>query len=68
MDPRLWSQPYNDAYIAAKQRRSHATEDNPKPPLLVIACLFYVAGAATLGWLGVKFKTSYPWLVNKILM
>lgn len=38
------------------------------PPLLVIACLFFVAGATTLGWLCVKFKYSYPWLINKIFM
>lgn len=38
------------------------------PPLLVIAFLFLIAGSGILGWLWVKFKNNYPWLINKIFL
>ncbi|CAG8013700.1 unnamed protein product [Penicillium salamii] len=38
------------------------------PPLLVIACVFSILGGCLLGQLSVKFKDSYPWLINKIFM
>lgn len=38
------------------------------PPLLAIAFLFLITGSAMLGWLWVKFKTNYPWLINKIFL
>jgi hypothetical protein len=38
------------------------------PPLLVIAFLFLITGSAILGWLWVKFKNNYPWLINKIFL
>ena len=38
------------------------------PPLLVIACIFLVAGSLVLGRLSVKFKDSYIWLINRIFM
>jgi hypothetical protein len=38
------------------------------PPLLVIAFLFLITGSAMLGWLWVKFKNNYPWLINKIFL
>lgn len=38
------------------------------PPLLVIAFLFFIIGGITLGWLWIKFKSNYPWLINKIFL
>jgi hypothetical protein len=38
------------------------------PPLLVIAFLFLITGGAMLGWLWIKFKNNYPWLINKIFL
>lgn len=38
------------------------------PPLLVIACIFLVFGVVLLGWLSVKFRDSYSWLINRIFM
>ncbi|CRL30033.1 unnamed protein product [Penicillium camemberti] len=38
------------------------------PPLLVIACIFLALGGSLLGWLSVKFKDSYSWLINRIFM
>jgi hypothetical protein len=38
------------------------------PPLLVIACIFLVAGILILGWLSAVFKESYTWLINRIFM
>ncbi|CAG8079762.1 unnamed protein product [Penicillium salamii] len=38
------------------------------PSLLVIACVFLILGGCLLGWLSVKFKDSYLWLINKIFM
>lgn len=38
------------------------------PPLLVIACLFLVGGAAALIMLFRKLQSSYSWLVNRIFM
>ncbi|CAG7915458.1 unnamed protein product [Penicillium olsonii] len=38
------------------------------PPLLVIACLFLLGGAATLIMLFRELQSSYTWLVNKIFM
>lgn len=38
------------------------------PPLLVIAFLFLITGGTMLGWLWVKFKDNYPWLINKIFL
>lgn len=38
------------------------------PPLLVIACIFLVAGISILGWLSIVFKDSYTWLINRIFM
>ncbi|KAJ5100807.1 hypothetical protein N7456_006859 [Penicillium angulare] len=38
------------------------------PPLLVIAFLFFIIGGTTLGWLWIKFKSNYPWLINKIFI
>ena len=36
------------------------------PPLLVIACIFLIFGGILLGWLSIKFKDSYSWLINRI--
>lgn len=38
------------------------------PPLLVIACLFLVAGATTLGYLFIMFRKTYSWLINRIFL
>ncbi|KAJ6105183.1 hypothetical protein N7523_010257 [Penicillium sp. IBT 18751x] len=38
------------------------------PPLLVIACIFLVAGSLILFWLSVIFRDSYTWLINRIFM
>lgn len=38
------------------------------PPLLVIACLFLVGGAAALIVLFRTLESNYSWLVNKIFM
>lgn len=38
------------------------------PPLLVIACLFLVGGAAALIVLFRTLENNYSWLVNKIFM
>ncbi|CAG7945738.1 unnamed protein product [Penicillium nalgiovense] len=38
------------------------------PPLLAIACIFLVFGVVLLGWLSVKFRDSYSWLINRIFM
>ncbi|KAJ6171505.1 hypothetical protein N7470_000572 [Penicillium chermesinum] len=38
------------------------------PPLLAIACLFFVVGATLLGYLFVCFRKSYSWVVNKIFL
>jgi hypothetical protein len=38
------------------------------PLLLVIACIFLALGGFLLGWLSLKFKNSYSWLINRIFM
>lgn len=38
------------------------------PPLLIIACLFLTLGGCLLGWLSIKFKQSYSWLINRVFM
>jgi hypothetical protein len=36
------------------------------PPLLVIACILFVASTAALGWLYWEWRTNYIWLVNQL--
>ncbi|OQD78090.1 hypothetical protein PENANT_c090G11601 [Penicillium antarcticum] len=38
------------------------------PPLLLVACLFLVGGAAALTVLFRKLQSNYLWLINKIFM
>lgn len=38
------------------------------PPLLAIACLFFVAGATLLGYLFAWFRESYSWVINNIFL
>ncbi|KAJ5152440.1 hypothetical protein N7492_009720 [Penicillium capsulatum] len=38
------------------------------PPLLVLACIFFVAGLLTMGCLYWEHRSNYIWLINRIFM
>lgn len=38
------------------------------PPLLAIACVFFIIGAAVLAWLYWEWRENYIWLVGRIFM
>lgn len=38
------------------------------PPLLALACVFFVAGLTLMGWLYHEHRSNYIWLINRIFM
>jgi hypothetical protein len=38
------------------------------PPLLALACIFFVVGLIVMGWLYYEYRGNYIWLTNRIFM
>ncbi|KAJ6103455.1 hypothetical protein N7486_005882 [Penicillium sp. IBT 16267x] len=38
------------------------------PPLLALACIFFVVGLIVTGWLYYEYRGNYIWLTNRIFM